>query len=75
MSDTELTDALNSACSCSDSSCTLGGSQVATIRNYYQGSSSTGQVGSVMLSFQDAYVTLANPCAVTPVASYLTQLL
>ena len=54
MSLSELTDAVNTACGCSGSTCpTLGGSQVATIRNYYQGSSSTGQVGSAMLSCQD----------------------
>ena len=68
MSETELTDALNSACGCSGSSCTVGGGQVATIRNYYQGSSSTGQVGSA-LSCQD--VTLGElevysmPCSCT----------
>ena len=52
MSETELTDAVNTACGCSGSTCTLGGTQVATIRNYYQGSSSTGQVGA-SLSCQD----------------------
>ena len=46
MSDTELTDAVSTACGCSGSTCTLGGTSVATIRTYYQGSSSTGQVGS-----------------------------
>ena len=53
MSETELTDALNSACGCSGSTCTLGGIPVVPISNYYQGSSSTGQVGSAMLSCQD----------------------
>ena len=68
MSETELTDAVSTACGCSGSSCTLGGLSVATISNYYQGSSSTGQVGSA-LSCQD--VTLGElevysmPCACT----------
>ena len=53
MSLTELTDAVNTACGCSGSTCPIpGGTQVATIRNYYQGSSSTGQVGA-SLSCQD----------------------
>ena len=52
MSETELTDAVSTACGCSGRSCTIGGFSVATIRNYYQGSSSTGQVGSA-LSCQD----------------------
>ena len=52
MSDTELTDAVSTACDCSGSSCTVGGISVATIRTYYQGSSSTGQVGA-SLSCQD----------------------
>ena len=53
MSETELTDAVSTACGCSGSSCTVGGISVATIRTYYQGSSSTGQVGSARLSCQD----------------------
>ena len=53
MSDTELTEAVSTAYGCSGSSCTLGGTSVATIRTYYQGSSSTGQVGSAMLACQD----------------------
>ena len=53
MSETELTEAVSTACGCSGSTCTLGGTQVATFRNYYQGSSSTGQVGSAMLACQD----------------------
>ena len=52
MSETELTDAVSTACGCSGRSCTLGGFSVATIRNY-QGSSSTGQVGSAMLACQN----------------------
>lgn len=54
MSETELTDAFNTACDCSGSTCpALGAGAAATIRNYYQGNSSTGQVGSAMLSCQD----------------------
>ena len=56
MSDTELTEALNSACGCSGSSCTVGGRSVATIRNYYQGSSSTGRVNNGALYCQDVTV-------------------
>ena len=56
MSGTELTDALDSACGCSGSSCTVGGRSVATILNYYQGSSSTGGVNNGTLSCQDVTV-------------------
>ena len=56
MSDTELTEAVSTACGCSGSSCTVGGRSVATILNYYQGSSSTGQVNNKTLYCQDVTV-------------------
>ena len=56
MSDTELREALSSACGCSGISCTVGGRSVATILNYYQGSSSTGQVNNETLYCQDVTV-------------------
>ena len=65
MSETELTDAVNTACGCSGSTCPiLASGQVATIRNYYQGSSSTGQVGA-SLSCQDVTLATAGNAAGT----------
>jgi len=62
MNGTELTEALNSACGCSGSSCTVGGLPVATFRNYYQGSSSTGQVNNGTLYCQDVTVGKRYTC-------------
>ena len=65
MSLIELTDAVNTACGCSGSTCPiLASGQVATIRNYYQGSSSTGQVGA-SLSCQDVTLATAGNAAGT----------
>ena len=61
MSPDDLTAAINSACDCSatiGTTCTIG--PPPPITNYYQGSSSTGRVGSAMLTCQD--VTVGKRC-------------
>ena len=51
ISQDDFTAALGSACGCGNA-CTVNGSHI-TVTNYYQGSSSTGPVGSARLSCQD----------------------
>ena len=53
MSLTELTTALNNACDCTGTSCTV---TAPPLINYYQGSSSGGRVKSNMLTCQDVSV-------------------
>ena len=54
VSRTNLTTALDRACECDGPICITW--FIPTIRNYYQGSSSTGLVGSAMLTCQDVAV-------------------
>ena len=54
VSQTSLSTALLRACDCDGPTCTLW--DIPTISNYYKGSSSTGPVGSAMLTCQDVTV-------------------